>query len=305
MPDVVALELEAGAVGLAEVAQDVFDVLEGVPEDEVPAVLQVLALPVVLELRVAVEHRVQPEVHRAHVERAHLRLRAHRAGEPFLQGHPVSAAGGDVHHRVAALLDAGQELHEHVRARRRAAVLGVARMEVDDGGARLRRLDGLLRDLRRRQRQVRGHRRGVDRPGGRTRDDHLLLLRCHAGSSLCGSRRAAVARRHGFAPTMALFVRPIRAHHAINAHDRVQDPGPRASPSTRAATSRSGRGRAPASPRRACRLTIVRRWRSGSTPIHARKRSVAGWSLIHTGSGLRPGGRSAPPRLRGERVPCT
>ena len=39
-------------------------------------------------------------------------------------------------------------------------------------------------DLRRRQRQMRRHRGSVDRPGGRTRDDHLLLLRRHACISL-------------------------------------------------------------------------------------------------------------------------
>ena len=209
VPDVVAFELEAGAVGLAELAQYVFDVLERIPEDEVPAVLQVPALPFVLELRVAVEHRIQPEVHRAHVERAHLGLRPQCAGEPLLERHPVPAAGGDVHHRIAALLDARQELHEYVRARRGAAVLGVARVEMDDRGARLGRLDGLLRDLRGSQRQVRRHRGGVDRPGGRTRDDHLFLLRGHA------ILLAGLSAR-GFTPTVPSSL-PVRPHHATNA----------------------------------------------------------------------------------------
>jgi hypothetical protein len=77
MPDVVALELEAGAVAAARL-QDVLDVLEGVPEHEVAAVLQVLALPVVRELLEAVEHGEKPEVHRAHVERGDLGLELER-----------------------------------------------------------------------------------------------------------------------------------------------------------------------------------------------------------------------------------
>src|SRR5260221_9589184 len=73
MADIVALELEARAVRLAEVLEDVFDVLEGVAEDEVARVLEMLALPVVLEVLVALQHREEAEIHRPPVEGAHLR----------------------------------------------------------------------------------------------------------------------------------------------------------------------------------------------------------------------------------------
>src|SRR5260370_5503590 len=108
--DIVALELEARAAALAQLLQDVFDVLEGVSEDEVARVLEMLALPVVLELLVALEHGEEPEIHRAHIERAHFRLGAQRRSEPLLQAHAVTAALGDVHDSVAGFLDARKEL---------------------------------------------------------------------------------------------------------------------------------------------------------------------------------------------------
>src|SRR3546814_4993208 len=60
MPDVVALEFEARAAALAELLQDVLDVLEGVAEDEVAAALQMLRLPGELELLELVEGGVEP-----------------------------------------------------------------------------------------------------------------------------------------------------------------------------------------------------------------------------------------------------
>src|SRR5260221_12232428 len=171
--DIVALELEARAAALAQLLQDVFDVLEGVSEDEVARVLEVLALPVVLELLVALEHGEEHEIHRAHVERAHFRLGTQGRGEALLQGHAVAAARGDVHHGIAGLLDARKELHKDVRIRRRLAVPRVARMQVDDRGAGLGRLDRLLGDLVGGQRQIGRHRRGVYRPRDRTGDDDL------------------------------------------------------------------------------------------------------------------------------------
>ena len=80
MTDVVALELEARAVLLAELAQHELDVLERVAEDEVAAILEVGTLPGMLEFLVALEHREQAEVHRAHVERGDLGLELFAAG---------------------------------------------------------------------------------------------------------------------------------------------------------------------------------------------------------------------------------
>ena len=100
---------------------------------------QIRLLPVVLPVLVAVGQREDAEIHRAHVERAHLRLGRSGAASRSSHGHVERAAGGDVDHRVGRLLDARQELHEHRRVRRRLAGLRVARMQMEDRRPRPRR----------------------------------------------------------------------------------------------------------------------------------------------------------------------
>ena len=77
--DVVALELEAGAVRPHRL-QQALDVGEGITEDMPPRHLEVAWLPVVLELLDAAGHWVETEIHRSHIERAHLRLHPERSG---------------------------------------------------------------------------------------------------------------------------------------------------------------------------------------------------------------------------------
>src|ERR1700733_13232331 len=91
MRNVVALELEARAVRAAR-SQDELDVLERILEDQVAAVGEVLALPVVLEVLEPVEHGIQAEVHRAHVQRRYFRLEMMGGPKPFFHGHVRTAA---------------------------------------------------------------------------------------------------------------------------------------------------------------------------------------------------------------------
>src|SRR6185503_11283077 len=67
VPDVVALDLEARAIAGAR-SEDVLDVLERVLEDAVLRSREIGPLPIELERRVALEHRIEAEIHRAHVE---------------------------------------------------------------------------------------------------------------------------------------------------------------------------------------------------------------------------------------------
>src|SRR5438309_6953149 len=83
--DIVALMLEAGAALFAQPLYNLLDIGEGVAEDEVAGHLQRLRLPVVFPLLVAVEHRVEPEIHRAHVHRAHLGPGAKRRGKALFE----------------------------------------------------------------------------------------------------------------------------------------------------------------------------------------------------------------------------
>ena len=64
------------------------------------------ALPLVLELLEALQHREQAEVHRAHVERRQFGLEQWPRAHALLDGHVRAAAGGDVDDGVGAALDA-------------------------------------------------------------------------------------------------------------------------------------------------------------------------------------------------------
>jgi predicted RNA-binding protein len=168
MADVVALELEAGAVRLADVLEDVFDVGEGVLEDQFPGAFEERLLPVVLPLG-------QAEVDRAHVERGHLRLQLPGGDGALVDRHVgTTAAGGDVHHHVALAFDALQEAAEDGGIARGLAIVRVARMQVHDGGAGGRRVERLLGDFLRGDRQVGRHGRGVSAAGDGASDDDFL-----------------------------------------------------------------------------------------------------------------------------------
>ncbi len=131
MADVVALDLEAGAV-LGAGREDVFDVGEGVLEDALARALEIGLLPVVFEGLLAGEHRVEPEIHRAHVERGDLRLEGRGGTDALLDRHGRRAAGGDVDDAIGALLDHPEEGAGRPRAtgpagRRRDCAHGDAR----------------------------------------------------------------------------------------------------------------------------------------------------------------------------------
>jgi hypothetical protein len=164
VPDVVALELEARAAVFAEVLQRVLDVLERVAEDEVAARLEVLRLPVVFPLGALVEIGVQPEIHRAHVERADFGLGDERRRKPLLHRHIVAAAGGDIDYCIGGRLDLRQELHEDLRIGRWPSVDRIACVQMQDRRTRFGRADRTGCDLVRRDRKIWRHGRGMYRP---------------------------------------------------------------------------------------------------------------------------------------------
>src|SRR3546814_366265 len=101
---VVALELVAGA-GAVQRFERVSDILEAIAEDQIVRSFQHRRLPVMLEVLVALEHREQAEVHRAHVEAGDLGLPLGGRAHAFLYRHIRRAAGGEVDHHVGRLLD--------------------------------------------------------------------------------------------------------------------------------------------------------------------------------------------------------
>ena len=88
--------------------------------------------PVVFELLVALEHREEAEVHRAHVERGDLRPPLLRRPDALLDGHVRRAAGGDIDHDVRRLLDAAQEGLECFGALIRPSIRRIARVQMHD-----------------------------------------------------------------------------------------------------------------------------------------------------------------------------
>jgi hypothetical protein len=155
VPEVVALELELRAVALAELLHDVLDVGEGVLEDEVARHLQERRLPFVLPVGALRQHRKEPEVQRANVERCHLGRRGGGGTQPLLSGHPETAARRYVEDGVAGACDLRHELQEQVRPRVWLPGVWIAGVQVNDGGARLSRFDRCARDFLGCHRQVR------------------------------------------------------------------------------------------------------------------------------------------------------
>src|SRR5258708_24139943 len=200
---IVGLGLEAGDGLGSDNLEHVFDVGVGAHERLGPGAFQVWLLPAEPErARIPVDHREAAVVHRSEVERAQLWLELKHALQPLLHGHAGTAAGGDAADYVAALPDAPRILGEHAGIRCRAAVLGVAGVQVQDGRARLRRCDALIDDLLYGVRQVRRHRRGVPGTGERAGNDDRLGAR-----HICGPPSVAVHYVHYLLLSRRLSVR--------------------------------------------------------------------------------------------------
>ena len=158
----------------AEQLGDLLDVAKRVGENVGVGIGEVAFLPIVFPVLVALGHRIEREVHRSHIERAHFRRKLLRGGDALLDRHGHGAAGGDVDHRVGRLLDARQKLHVDARVRRRAAILGIAGMQVQDRGAGIGGIDRLGRDLIGRDRQRIRHGGRMDRAGDRAADNDFV-----------------------------------------------------------------------------------------------------------------------------------
>jgi len=194
MAEVVAFELEARAM-IAEFEHDALDVAEGVPEDHVLHPLHIILLPAIAPGRNLLRERMDREVHRSHVQRAHFGLQETRIREALVERHARAAARRDVDDGVGGRGDIGHEFGEHAGVRRGPAVFGIARVQMDDRGARLCRFDGLIADRSGRERQVPGHRRHVGRARhGALNDDfsaggaHPDFLVRYGRVGACGAR---------------------------------------------------------------------------------------------------------------------
>jgi len=175
--DIVAFVLEARTMLFAEGFEDALDIAERIAEDEIVAPVQVWLLPVILPGGVAIRERENAEVHRSHVERTHLWLGEQRCGEPLLEAHMNASAGRDVYDRIGRLFDARQESHVNGGIRGRTTVLRIAGVQMQNGRACLRGLDGLRGNFIGRDRQDVRHRRRMNAARDRAGDDYLSGFR--------------------------------------------------------------------------------------------------------------------------------
>ena len=150
---VVAFELVARTGGVQGV-QRVTNVLEAIAKHEIVRALEHLGLPIVLESFVALEHRKEAEVHRAHVHRGDLRLPLFRRTYALLDSHEGRTAGRQIDDHVRGLLDHFEERFERLGALIGSAIRRIARMQVHDCRASVRGAQCGFRDLLRRHRQV-------------------------------------------------------------------------------------------------------------------------------------------------------
>src|SRR5215469_9581206 len=175
--DIIAFEFKTCAATLPQIFQDPLNILESVAKDKVPRHFQELRLPGMLPFLVPADHRIEPEIHRPHIERAHLGLGAQWRGKALFEAHAMPAARRDVDDGASRLLDPREKLHEYVRVGGRPSVFWIAGVKMQNRRPRLRRSDRIARDLVRSQRQKRAHRRSMDRAGNGAGDDDLAAKR--------------------------------------------------------------------------------------------------------------------------------
>src|SRR5678815_3240608 len=86
------------------------------------AALEIWTLPLVLERLPLCQHRIQPEVHRSHVERAHLGTTGQGTRHAVVHRHVLPTTRRDVDDDVARLANGGEELAKDGEVAGRTAI---------------------------------------------------------------------------------------------------------------------------------------------------------------------------------------
>src|SRR5918994_457952 len=117
---------------LAEHGADPLHVREGIAEDVVAGVFQVVYLPR-LEVSAPLGDWEQAEVEAARVERGHLGLQLGQDSGPFFERHTLPAARGRLYDHIAPVFDPRDHLAEEPDVGARFPRLGLPDVEVYDG----------------------------------------------------------------------------------------------------------------------------------------------------------------------------
>ncbi len=139
-----------------------------------------------LEILDLIQDREQCEIHRPHIQRRHFRTGLTGGGQTLVQGHAQPTACCDIHHSIGLLFDAGQEFHEDFRVWRWAAVVWIARMQVQDRRPCFCRSNRIIGNFLGRDRQVFRHAGRMNATGDGAGNNYTF---CHLGF-LCFYRGA-------------------------------------------------------------------------------------------------------------------
>jgi hypothetical protein len=134
MTYVVALEFKASAV-TGTGPQRVLNILKGIPKYQIPAALQIVALPCVSKLLKAFQHQKETEVHRAHVEGCDFRFKRDSGLDAFLNSHIGRATAGQIYYRVGRLFDLRKKGRESCGTVVWFASLRITRMQMHNRSA--------------------------------------------------------------------------------------------------------------------------------------------------------------------------
>src|SRR4029450_2620464 len=118
--------------------------------------------------------------------------------KPLLDGHRLRPTSRDVDDDVGSCRNPRQAISEKGGVLDRLAVLGLPYVYVHDCRPGPRCVDRALRNLGWRDRQMPGHRRGMNRPGDRARDDDFALFAHSTAFSRRIAARASLACRAPF-----------------------------------------------------------------------------------------------------------
>src|SRR5579863_202632 len=162
MTDVITFEFKTSAC-FPEIAKNVFNIREGIPEHEVFHTFNLLLLPLITPIRNALGDGVNRKVHRSQTQRAHFRLDQQRICESLLDGHLRTAASGDVDDGVRTFGHNRANLLEMFWISRGLAVLRIPGVEMENRGSSRGCLKSTVNNLRRSDRKIFRHRRSMHR----------------------------------------------------------------------------------------------------------------------------------------------
>src|SRR5690606_37573877 len=122
--------------------QDGFDIFVCVLENQIPAAFKMLPFPIMLKFLESVQHRKEPEIHGSHIQRGQFGFEDFYRLHALFYTHVRTAAGSDVDDGLSGSFDLGQKWSKMLGILGWPAVSWMTRMQMQNGCACLRSLNG-------------------------------------------------------------------------------------------------------------------------------------------------------------------